>query len=291
MCIDFTHLNKACPKDNFPLPRIDTLVDQAAGSEMLSFLDCFSGYHQIWMRKEDEEFTSFITIFGTYCFVRMGEGLHNAGTTFVRMTSTVLRDQIGKNLLTYVDDIVVKNKKRKDHIEDLQETFTNLRGANLNLNPKNCTFGVQKGKILGCIVSTKGIDPNPDKVRSILNMKIPENIKDVQKLIGRLAALNRFISKLAERSLPIFQALKGTKRNFTRGPSQQHAFEEIKRYLSKPNTLATPTLGAELLLYVSRTESAVSAVLVEEQENEHSKKTSPSLLCFRSLVWLKKLLL
>ena len=91
MCIDFIDLNKACPKDNFPLPRIYLLVDQIAGSEMLSLLDCFFGYHQIWMRKEDEEFTSFITPFGTYCFVRMAEGLHNAGTTFVRMTSTVLR--------------------------------------------------------------------------------------------------------------------------------------------------------------------------------------------------------
>ena len=95
-------------------------------------------------------------------------------------------------------------------------------------------------------------------------MKVPENIKDAQKLTGRLAALNRFISKSAERSLPIFQALKGTKRDFAWGPSQQHAFEEIKRYLSKPNTLATPTLGVELLLYVSTTESAVSAVLVQE---------------------------
>ena len=128
MCIDFTDINKACSKDNFPLPRIDTLVDQAARSEMLSFLDCFSGYHQIWMRKEDEEFTSFITPFGTYCFVRMAKWLHNASTTFVRMTSTVLSDQIGKNLLTYVDDIVVKSKKREDHIKDLQETFSNLRG-------------------------------------------------------------------------------------------------------------------------------------------------------------------
>ena len=115
------------------------------------------------MRKEDEEFTSFITPFGTYCFVRMVEGLRNVGTTFVRMTSTVLRDQIGKNLLTYVDDIVVKNKKR-DHIKDLQETFINLKKANLKLNPEKCTFGVQKGKILGCIVSAKGIDSNPDKV-------------------------------------------------------------------------------------------------------------------------------
>ena len=142
----------------------------------------------------------------------MAEGLCNAGTTFVRMTSIVLCDQIGKNLLTYVDDIVVKNKKRGDHIEDLQETFTNLRKANLNLNPKKCTFGIQKGKILGCILLAKEIDPNPDKVQAILNMKVPENIKDVQKLTRRLAALNRFISKLAERSLPIFQALKGTKK-------------------------------------------------------------------------------
>jgi hypothetical protein len=99
MCIDFTDLNKACPKDNF--------------------LDCFSGYHQIWMRKEDEEFTSFITPFGTYCFVRMVEGLRNAGITFVRMTSTVLKSHIDKNLLAYVDDIVIKSKKRQDHIQDL----------------------------------------------------------------------------------------------------------------------------------------------------------------------------
>jgi hypothetical protein len=90
MCINFTDLNKACPEDNFPLSRIDTLVDQAGKSEMLSFLDYFSGYHQIWMRKEDEEFTSFITLYGTYYFVRMAEGLRNAGTTFVRITSIVL---------------------------------------------------------------------------------------------------------------------------------------------------------------------------------------------------------
>ena len=130
---------------------------------MLNFLDCFSGYHQIWMRKEDEEFTSFITPFGTYYFVRMAEGLHNASTTFVRMTSIVLRDQIGKNLLTYVDEIVVKSKKSGDHIEDLQEIFKNLREANLKLNPEKCTFRVPKGKILDCIVSSKGINPNPDK--------------------------------------------------------------------------------------------------------------------------------
>jgi hypothetical protein len=88
MCIDFTSLNKACPKDNFPLPRIDKIVDSAAGCEVMSLLDCFSGYHQIYMKEEDKASTSFITPFGTYCFIRMPEGLKNAGSTFSRLTKT-----------------------------------------------------------------------------------------------------------------------------------------------------------------------------------------------------------
>jgi hypothetical protein len=103
-------------------------------------------------------------------------------------------------------------------------------------------------------------------------MRIPKNIKYVQKLTERLTALNTFISKSAERSLPIFQALKGSKRDVVWGPSQQYVFEEIKKYLLQPNTLASPTLGADLLLYVSATEMTVSAVLVQEQENNHSKQ-------------------
>jgi hypothetical protein len=90
MCIDFTSLNKACPKDNFPLPRIDKIVDSAAGCKVMSLLDCFSGYHQIYMKEEDKASTSFITPFGTYCFIRMPEGLKNIGTTFSRLTKRVL---------------------------------------------------------------------------------------------------------------------------------------------------------------------------------------------------------
>lgn len=95
------------------------------------------------------------------------------------MTSAILKDQIRRNLLVYVDDIIVKSKKRGHHIQELQETFNNLRKANLKLNPEKCTFGVQKGKILGCLVSAKGIDPNPDKIKAVLSIAIPENIKDV----------------------------------------------------------------------------------------------------------------
>jgi hypothetical protein len=112
MCIDFTYLNNACPKDEFPLPRIDSLVDAAASSKLMSLLDCYSGYHQIWMKKEDEPKTSFITPSGTYCYLRMPEGLKIAGGSFSRMTAKVLHSQIGRNMLTYVDDIIVKNTKQ-----------------------------------------------------------------------------------------------------------------------------------------------------------------------------------
>jgi hypothetical protein len=148
MCIDFTDLNKACLKDEFPLPRIDSLVDAAATSKLMSLLDCYSGYHQIWMKKEDEPKTSFITPSGTYCYLRMPEGLKNAGGSFSRMTAKVLHSQIGRNVLTYVDDIIVKSTKQENHVTDLQKTFANFRQAGLKLNPEKCVLGVKKGKFL-----------------------------------------------------------------------------------------------------------------------------------------------
>jgi hypothetical protein len=157
MCVDFTDLNKACKKDDFPLERVDKIVDDAANSEMLCLPDMFSRYHQIRVRKEDEEKTSFITPFGTFCFVRMLEGLKNAGCTFSRMIAIVLHPQLRRNILAYVDDIVVKSFQRRDHISDLAETFANLRAANLKLNSEKCVFRIHKGKVLGCLVSTKGM--------------------------------------------------------------------------------------------------------------------------------------
>ena len=135
MCIDFTNLNKACPKDNFPLPRIDMIIDSAAGCEVMSLLDCFSGYHQIYMKEEDKASTSFITPFSTFYFVQMPEGLKNAGSTFSRLTKKILEHQMGRNIFTYVDDIVVASKNKDDHLSDLVETFANMREARLRLNP------------------------------------------------------------------------------------------------------------------------------------------------------------
>jgi hypothetical protein len=208
MCIDFTSLNKACPKDNFPLPRIDKIADSTAGCEVMSLLDCFLGYHQIYMKEEDKASTSFITPFDTYCFVRMPEGLKNANSTFSRLTKKVLENQVGHNIFTYVDDIILESKSKEDDLTDLAETFANMRDTRLRLNLEKCVFWVRQGKILGYLVSQRGIKANPTKIQAIMDMSPPQSTKDVQRLTGRLAALNRFISKSAERSLPFLKTLR-----------------------------------------------------------------------------------
>jgi hypothetical protein len=125
------------------------------------------------MKEEDKANTSFITPFGMYCFVRMPEGLKNAGSTVSRLTKKVLESQVGCNIFTYVDDIVIASKNKEDHLADLVETFANMRDARLWLNPENCVFRVRQGKILGYLVSHRGIKANPTKIQAIINMPPP----------------------------------------------------------------------------------------------------------------------
>jgi hypothetical protein len=163
--------------------------------------------------------------------------------------------------MTYVDDIIVKSTKKENHIADLQETFANFRQAGLKLNLEKCAFGVKKGKFLGYLVPTKGIKANTNKIEAILRMEPPNSKKGAQQLAGRLASLNRFISRSAERNLPFFEMLKSAE-VFQWGPVQQKAFEELKHYLIDLTTLTPPSRGAPLLLYVAASHFVVSAALV-----------------------------
>ncbi|KAK1363227.1 hypothetical protein POM88_038788 [Heracleum sosnowskyi] len=145
MCVNYTDLNKACPKDHYPLPNIDQLIDATSGHQVLSFLDAFSGYHQITMNVEDIPKTAFITPKGTYAYIKMPFGLKNAGATFQKMINKVFKEQIGRNVECYVDDMIVKSMF-KDHAEDLRECFETLRKNNMRINPSKCTFGVASDK-------------------------------------------------------------------------------------------------------------------------------------------------
>ena len=129
MCVDFTDLNKACPKDNFPLLRIDQLVDSTAGHKLLMFMDAFSGYNQIRMAKEDQEKTMFKTSQGLYYYKVMPFGLKNAGATYQRLVKKMFSQQIGRNMEVYVDNKLVKSKEELTHLDDLKETFATLKNT------------------------------------------------------------------------------------------------------------------------------------------------------------------
>ncbi|XP_071912192.1 uncharacterized protein [Coffea arabica] len=265
MCVDFTDLNKACPKDCYPLPRIDQLVDSTAGYEIFCFLDAFKGYHQIALDEGDQEKTSFITEDGTYCYVTMPFGLKNAGATYQRLVNKLFRNQIGRNLEVYVDDMLVKSRTQEQFVSDLREIFEILRSSRMRLNPKKCTFGVRSGKFLGYMISKEGVRANPDKIKAIMDMAPPRNIKEVQRLTGRMAALNRFLSKSAVRGAPFFKALKAN-RQFEWSLECQRAFDELKAHLARLPALTSPELGETLFIYLAAGEGAISAVLVREEE-------------------------
>ena len=208
MCVDFTNLNRACPKDSFPLPRIDQLVDSIASHKLLTFMDAFSGYNQIRISEEDQEKTTFVTSQGLYCYKVMPFGLKNAGATYQRLMNQMFSKQIEQNMKVYVDDMLVKSKKAELHLDHLKETFNTLREYHMRLNPAKCVFGVSLGKFLGFMVSQRGIEANPEKVKAILDMTSPRNMKEVQRLTGRVATLNRFISRATNKCLPFFKILK-----------------------------------------------------------------------------------
>jgi hypothetical protein len=190
MCIDYTSLNKACPKDEYPLPHICQIIDSTTSCELLSFLDAYSGYHQISLAIDDEEKTSFITPFGILCYTKMAFGLKNGGATYQKCVHTVLKSQIGRNIEAYIEDIVVKSEKCGDLLDDLKETFDNLRKFKMILNPKKCVFGVSSGKLLGYMVSSRGIDVNLKKVEAIENLQPSRTRKEIQKLAIMMATLS-----------------------------------------------------------------------------------------------------
>jgi hypothetical protein len=205
MCIDYTSLNKVCPKDPFPLPHIYQIMDSNSGCDLLCFLDAYSGFHQISMSREDEEHTAFITVGGLFCYVSMPYGLKNALPTFVHAMYKIFGDLVRDLIEVYIDDIIAKIKSRTSLLDNLAIVFSRLCSMRTKLNPDKCVFGVSVGKLLGLLVSHQGIKANPENIKAIEVMRLPARIKDVKKLIGCLAVLSQFISRPAEHALPFFK--------------------------------------------------------------------------------------
>ena len=189
-------------------------------------------------------------------------GLKNAGATYQRLVNQMFKKQIGRNVKVYVDDMLVKSKKEEDHLDDLRETFNTLRQYNMKLNPSKCAFGVSSGKFLRFIVSQRGIEANPKKDMAILEMSSPRTTKEMQSLTGRVAALNRFVSKATDKCLPFFKTLK---KAFAWTEECETTFQELKHYLSNPLLLSPSKEGEDLFLYLAVSVTAISVALIREE--------------------------
>uniref|UniRef100_A0A2N9IIB9 Uncharacterized protein n=1 Tax=Fagus sylvatica TaxID=28930 RepID=A0A2N9IIB9_FAGSY len=237
MCVDYRDLNRASPKDNFPLPHIDTLVDNTATNVVFSFMDGFSGYNQIKMAEEDKSKTAFVTHWGTFVYDVMPFGLKNAGATYQRAMVTLFHDMIHHEIEKY----------------------------QLRLNPNKCAFGVTSGKLLGFIVSGRGIEIDPAKVQAIRSMPAPRTEKEIRSFLGRINYIARFIAQLTATCEPLFKLLrKDVKIKWTE--DCQKAFDKIKEYLLNPPILVPPTPGRPLILYLTVQEASMGCMLGQQDK-------------------------
>ena len=223
-------------------------------------MDGFSGYNQIKMAPEDMEKTTFITPWGTFCYKVMPFGLKNAGATYQRAMVTLFHDMMHKEIEVYVDDMIAKSQSEEDHIDHLQKLFERLRKFRLRLNPAKCTFGVRSGKLLGFIVSQRGIEVDPDKVRAIQEMPAPHTEKEVRGFLGRLNYISRFISHMTATCEPIFKLLRKDQAVEWNSDCQRD-FEKIGQYLQEPPILIPPVQGKPLFMYLIVLEKLMGCVL------------------------------
>ncbi|KAI5327446.1 hypothetical protein L3X38_026842 [Prunus dulcis] len=273
ICVDYRNLNEASPKDEYPMPMADMLIDGAAHNQMLSFMDGNAGYNQIMMAEQDIHKTAFMCPghIGAFEYTVMPFGLRNAGATYQRAMNSIFHDMIGHSLEVYIDDVVIKSPEEGNHISSLRKAFLRMRQHKLKMNPKKCVFGVQAGNFLGFLVHQRGIEVDKNKAKSIMEALPPRNKKELQSLLGKINFLRRFISNSAGKIQP-FSSLLRLKQEQTFKWEEQHqqAFQEIKDYLSNPPVLSPPKRGRPLKLYVSASEVSIGSLLV--QDNKEGKE-------------------
>ncbi|XP_059659004.1 uncharacterized protein LOC132305373 [Cornus florida] len=273
VCVDFRNLNNATPKDEYPMPVADQLIDSAAKHEILSFMDGHSGYNQIYLAEEDVHKTAFRCpgSIGTFEWIVMPFGLKNAGATNQRAMNSIFHDMIGRFMEIYIDDVVVKSSAKRQHLEHLKRAFERMKVHKLKMNPLKCAFGVSAGNFLGFLVHKRGIKVDQNKVKAIINARAPANKKQVQRFLGQVGFLRRFISNHAGR-VHVFSTLVKLKSHekFHWDESHQKAFDKIKEYLANPPVVMPPKKKWPLKLYLSAAEESIGSMLA--QDNEHRKE-------------------
>ena len=208
------------------MPNMDLLIDSTARSAMFSFMDGFSGYNQIRMAPKDVEKTAFRMPMGNFYYTVMPFGLKNAGVTYQRAMIAIFHDMMHQKLEDYVDDIVIKSKRREEHFYVLKRVFERCRAFKLRMNPLKCAFRVSFGKFLGFLVHSRGIDVDSAKATAIATMRPPITVKELKSFLGKVSYIRRFIPELASITSAFTKLLKKGQ-SFEWGEAQQTALKRL----------------------------------------------------------------
>ena len=266
--IDYRQLNKVTKPLNFPLPRIDDLLDSVgqSGATLFTTLDLRSGYHQIALDPATAHKTGFITSDSVYEFVTMPFGLCSAGSTFQMTMSQIFRSMTYRNVLVYLDDVLVFSCDFGTHMQDLEEVFQRLRKANLKLSPEKCIFAAKHIKFLGHMVSAEGIRVNPEKTKALATYPAPKNVKQLRTVLGSFNYFRKFIKNYAARVAPLTALLKEDK-NFVWTNACQVAFDDLKTALTTSPILAYPNFNETFTLSTDASLEAIGFMLEQPDRN------------------------
>ncbi|KAM0735252.1 Retrovirus-related Pol polyprotein from transposon 17.6 [Formica fusca] len=264
MVIDFRKLNEKTVGDAYPLPNIVEILDQLGCAKYFSIFDLAQGFHQIPMAPEDQEKTAFSTPYGHYEYQRMPFGLKNAPATFQRLMDNVLTGLQGNELFVYLDDIVVYARSLKEHDVKVKELMQRLREANLQLQPDKCQFLRHEVAYLEHIIGNDGVRPDPSKIKAVEHFPIPRNYKNIKQFLGLVGYYRRFIKNFSKIAKPLTDLLKKDK-IFAWTPSQENAFNSLKRELLKEPVLQYPNFKEPFLLTTDASGYAIGGVLSQGQ--------------------------
>jgi len=261
-CVDYRNLNSVTVADTYPLPRIDELVDELRDTQVFSLLDSRSAYWSVAVEPSDKPKTAFSDGYRLFQFRRMPFGLSTAPTTFQRTMNVVLSPVLGRHTLAYLDDVVVYSPDFNSHLIQLEETLKILNDAGFKLNLAKCEFAVQEFRFLGFKVTPEGILPDPEKVRSIVDMTPPRNAKGVRRFLGATGFFRKHIPKYAAIAAPLTQ-LTRKDQSFRWGTLEQEAFQSLKDKLASAPILQKPRFNDPFEVHTDASQLAIGACLMQ----------------------------
>src|SRR4051812_7242750 len=264
MCVDYRPLNLATIKNKYPLPRINDLYDQLAGSSVFSKMDLRLGYHQIKIPNEDFPKTAFTTRYGLYEFTVMSFRLTNAPATFSRLMDSIFMKYLDKFVVVYLDDILIYSKNEEEHAEHLRMVLMKLREHRLYAMFSKCEFCLPEVTYLGHVITAKGIDVNPESVQAVLDWTPPESVKQVRRFLGLASYCRRFVENFSKVAKPITELLKKDKK-FEWNTKCEQSFQELKRRLTSAPVLAPPDTKRNFEIYCGASRQGLGCILMQDR--------------------------